>query len=182
MRLQALCLVLSLGVIGCDAPSVVVVAADAGAAGDAGAPGDAASHQRSSAVDAGAADVDAGFADAGAADAGTDAGAAASTADAGTRVGAGPKLKPPKVLSIYNRVLVKPTDPKATPRSITSQVERLTGASVSAVRVTARRHFLVEMAPTEPKRTQEAQVRLVTTLRKSPAFASVEADRLMQLR
>ncbi len=159
-------------------------------------------------VDAGSAVVDAGsvvFVDAGSVDAGSadavvdggsaddgsavvDAGSAAANdvkADAVT-----PPVLPkrpnsieiPKSLSVFNRIIVKAKDRKATPATVKSAVEAQTKMSVSSVRVTARGFYLVEMAPTQPKRTKDSQARLVDLVRKSPAFSSVEADRLLQLR
>ena len=179
------------GVVGCDVP--VPVAVDAGVV-SMGTLADAADIDAVVLVadggiadDGGVADVvvvvvvaDGGIADAGViADVGVAGARGTQLEDAPKEPGLAAR---PKTSTIYDRLVVKPKDAKATPAIVKAAVEKQTKMSVSSVRVTARRFFLVEMAPTRSKRGKDDQARLVQRLRESPAFSSVEADRLMQLR
>jgi hypothetical protein len=90
--------------------------------------------------------------------------------------------KPPGKPSAWDRVLVKPKDPKVAPDDVKSMVEKKTGLKVTSVRRTAGKWILLQFAPSGDGRNAADQKKLVDVLSGMDAFASVEGDRMMVIK
>lgn len=129
-------------------------------------------------------DVNASAVDAGGANPkpeGTQPTAGPNTAGANTSTD-GVRPASPATAGAFDKILAKPKDPRASPEELQAMVEKKTGEKVILVRRTAGKWFMFQFAPSAGGRSAEDQKRLVLAMKELDAFASVEADRLMQVK
>lgn len=107
--------------------------------------------------------------------------AGANTAGANTSTD-GVRPASPATAGAFDKILAKPKDPRANPEELQAMVEKKTGEKVVLVRRTAGKWFMFQFAPSAGGRSAEDQKRLVLAMKELDAFASVEADRLMQVK
>jgi hypothetical protein len=89
----------------------------------------------------------------------------------------------PIQVTIFNRVMVRPTEKGLTMQAVQEIAENATGQKVESIRRTAGVFWLLQFAPTTPPRTKAEQQQLIADLKaKTQAFKSVEGDQIMTIR
>jgi hypothetical protein len=89
----------------------------------------------------------------------------------------------PIQVTIFNRVMVRPTEKGLTMQAVQEIAENATGQKVESIRRTAGVFWLLQFAPTTPPRTKAEQQQLIADLKaKTQAFKSVEGDQVMTIR
>lgn len=89
----------------------------------------------------------------------------------------------PIQVTIFNRVIVRPTEKGLTMQQVQEIAENATGQKVETIRRTAGVFWLLQFAPTTPPRTKAEQQQLIADLKaKTTAFKTVEGDQVMTIR
>lgn len=89
----------------------------------------------------------------------------------------------PIQVTIFNRVMVRPTEKGLTMQQVQEIAENATGQKVETIRRTAGVFWLLQFAPTTPPRTKAEQQQLIADLKaKTTAFKTVEGDQVMTIR
>ena len=98
-------------------------------------------------------------------------------------IGQPPSIKvEPIQVTIFNRYLVKPTEPAMPEGEIRRVVEEVLGTKVTLLRRTAVRYWLVQLEPANPPRQAADQQKVLQQLKATGLFAVVEPDQIMTIK